>query len=194
VLGVLLASDVPLDQALDVLGRLEPVIGRMQTLGGGERPLIVIDYAHTPDALEQVLRALRAHLSGGRLVCVFGCGGERDPGKRPLMGAIALRLADAVVITSDNPRGEDPAAIIAAIAAGAGDEAAIEPDRGRAIASAIAAAHPGDVVLIAGKGHESTQEIGGVRHPFSDVDVARACLEAWPLCVAGTARSRGILS
>jgi len=179
VFGVLLASDVPFEQALAALEALEPVNGRMQTLGGGERPALVIDYAHTPDALEQALTALRAHLDTGRLVCVFGCGGERDPGKRPLMGEIASRLADEVVVTSDNPRGEDPNRIIAEIVAGGHGAVTVEPDRGRAIAQAVATARAGDVVLIAGKGHETTQEIAGVRHPFSDAEVARACLSAW---------------
>jgi UDP-N-acetylmuramoyl-L-alanyl-D-glutamate--2,6-diaminopimelate ligase len=172
VLGVLLASDVPLDTALPALGRLQPVPGRMQTFGGGDAPLVVVDYAHTPDALEQVLRALRAHLGAGLLTCVFGCGGNRDRGKRPQMGAVAAGLADRVVLTSDNPRDEDPDRIIADIAAGTGGQAAIEPDRTRAIEGAIAAAAAGDVVLIAGKGHESWQEIAGVRYPYSDASVA----------------------
>jgi len=180
VLGVLIAADVPFARALAVLAELEPVPGRMQTLGGKGKPLVVVDYAHTPDALGQVLHALRRHLGPGRrLVCVFGCGGERDAGKRPLMGEIASRLADRVLITSDNPRGEEPRGIIAAIAAGATGEYAVEPDRGAAIAAAIGAAAEGDVVLIAGKGHESWQEIAGTRYPFSDADVSAACLEAW---------------
>jgi UDP-N-acetylmuramoyl-L-alanyl-D-glutamate--2,6-diaminopimelate ligase len=179
VLGVLLASDVPLDQALKVLPELNAVSGRMQTLGGGARPLVVVDYAHTPDALEQVLSALRAHLARGRLACVFGCGGDRDAGKRPLMGEVASRLADAVFITSDNPRSEDPLAIIEAIASGARPPYVLEPDRQRAIGLAVSSARPGDVVLVAGKGHETYQEAGGVRHPFSDVEVANACLARW---------------
>jgi UDP-N-acetylmuramoyl-L-alanyl-D-glutamate--2,6-diaminopimelate ligase len=138
-------------------------------------PLVVVDYAHTPDALEQALSALRetALARGGRLTCVFGCGGERDPGKRPLMGAAAARLADRVVVTSDNPRGEDPLAIIADILRGAGQAAAVQPDRAAAIAAEVAAAADEDVVLIAGKGHEPYQEIAGQRLPFSDAD--RAC-------------------
>jgi len=180
VLGVLLASEVPLDKALTALTRLQAVSGRMQTLGGGTQPLVVVDYAHTPDALEQVLTALRAHGAEGELICVFGCGGERDPGKRALMGAVASRLADRVVITSDNPRSEDPAAIIAHIAAGTQPPFAIESNRARAIETAITSAAPGDVVLIAGKGHESYQDIAGVRHPFSDVETASTCLATWP--------------
>ena len=179
VLGVLLASDVPLEQALTVLPNLQAVNGRMQTAGGGSRPLVVIDYAHTPDALEQVLLALRAHLAQGRLCCVFGCGGDRDAGKRPLMGEVASRLADAVFITSDNPRNEDPLAIIEAIAAGARSPCVLEPDRGHAIELAIAGARSGDVVLVAGKGHETYQDVGGVRHAFSDIEVANACLARW---------------
>ena len=176
VLGVLLASDVPLEQALTALSRLQAVSGRMQALGGGTRPLVVVDYAHTPDALEQVLTALRAHLAQGRLICVFGCGGDRDSGKRPLMGEVASRLADEVFVTSDNPRSEDPLAIIKAIAAGTRPPCVLEPDRARAIELAISTARSGDVVLVAGKGHETYQEVGGVRQPFSDVDVANACL------------------
>ena len=187
VLGVLLASGVPLDQALSALADLHAVSGRMQTLGGGALPLVVIDYAHTPDALEQALSALRAHVPAGRLLCVFGCGGERDAGKRPLMGEIASRLADDVFVTSDNPRAEDPAGIIDAIAAGIGRPCVLEPDRGRAIGQAIARAAPGDVVLIAGKGHETYQEIAGERQPFNDVDVASRCLAG-----LGSPTERGI--
>lgn len=184
VLGVLLASDVPLEKAVAQLARFEPVAGRMQKLGGGGQPLVVVDYAHTPDALEQVLGALRpvAASRSGRLVVVFGCGGDRDPGKRPQMGAIASRLADKVVVTSDNPRGDEPEAIIAQIVAGTLDsKARIERIAGRdaAIAGTIAEAAENDIVLIAGKGHETYQEIAGVRHPFSDLDHARTALAAW---------------
>jgi UDP-N-acetylmuramoyl-L-alanyl-D-glutamate--2,6-diaminopimelate ligase len=184
VMGVLIAADVPFAEALDALASLDPVEGRMQALGGGDKPLIVIDYAHTPDALEQALTSLRRHFDAGRLVCVFGCGGERDAGKRPLMGRAASRLADEVVITSDNPRGEDPAAIITEIAAGARPPLTLEPDRGKAIAGAIATASREDVVLVAGKGHERYQEIAGQRHSFSDAAVSRLCLERWPQRVA----------
>jgi len=160
------------------LGGLKPVPGRMQKIGGGRLPLAVVDYAHTPDALEQVLRSLRELLSGGdaRLICVFGCGGDRDRGKRPLMGAIAARLADRVVITSDNPRSEDPLRIIADIRNGACGDCIVEADRRRAIGRALRAARRGDIVLIAGKGHENYQEIAGVRAQFDDVAVARAAL------------------
>jgi UDP-N-acetylmuramoyl-L-alanyl-D-glutamate--2,6-diaminopimelate ligase len=189
VLGVLLASDVPLDQALATLTRLEAVSGRMQTLGGDVQPLVVVDYAHTPDALEQVLTALRAHVTQGRLICVFGCGGGRDAGKRAVMGAVASRLADAVIITSDNPRAEDPLQIIDAIVAGVRAPYTIEPDRARAIAYAISAAVPGDVVLIAGKGHETYQDIGGQRYAFNDIEAATACLARWRSTAAPSDRA-----
>jgi UDP-N-acetylmuramoyl-L-alanyl-D-glutamate--2,6-diaminopimelate ligase len=161
-----------------VASELTPVAGRMQQLGGGEQPLIAVDYAHTPDALDKVLCALRpVVLPGGRLICVFGCGGDRDRGKRPMMGGIAGRLADLVIVTSDNPRSEAPGAIIDEIAAGMrGAAFETEADRGQAILRAIGEARPGDVVLIAGKGHEPYQEIQGVRYPFSDVEVARRAL------------------
>ena len=155
---------------------LTPPQGRMQTLGGIGEPLVVVDYAHSPDALEQVLGAVRATVRArnGRLVCVFGCGGDRDPGKRPMMGYIAQRGADRVVITSDNPRSEGPFRIVSDIRAGLSREPfATELDRARAIELAIAQAAPGDVVLIAGKGHEDYQEIEGRRLPFSDAQVAR---------------------
>ncbi len=184
VLGVLLASDVPLAQALDVLGTLTAPAGRMQRLGGERKPLVVVDYAHTPDALEKVLVALRSAVtSGGELVCVFGCGGDRDPGKRSQMGAIAAAHADRVVVTSDNPRSEDPLAIAQEVAKGVLDAGhrrwTIEVDRRAAIATAIASAGKDDVVLLAGKGHETYQERGGERHPFSDIDEAAAALAAW---------------
>jgi UDP-N-acetylmuramoyl-L-alanyl-D-glutamate--2,6-diaminopimelate ligase len=182
-LGVLLASDVPLHDALRVLATLAPPPGRMERRGGGDRPLVVIDYAHTPDALEKVLGALRpAVREGGSLVCVFGCGGDRDPGKRREMGRIAAMLADRVVVTSDNPRSEDPTAIAMAIAHGVRDAGnrrwTLEVDRAKAIRAAVEGAQAGDVVLLAGKGHETTQEIGGERHPFSDAAHAEAALAA----------------
>jgi len=169
----------PFDAIVDSLAHLAPVAGRMQRIGGGPRPLVVVDYAHTPDALEQALRALRAHCAG-RLVCVFGCGGERDAGKRPQMAAIAESLADAVIVTDDNPRGEDGDAIVADILAGfvRPERVSVERDRAAAIARAIGEAHAGDIVLLAGKGHEPYQEIAGVKRPFDDVAVARAVLEA----------------
>jgi UDP-N-acetylmuramoyl-L-alanyl-D-glutamate--2,6-diaminopimelate ligase len=179
VAGTLSALDVPFADIVESLQSLEPVAGRMNRLGGGTAPLIVVDYSHTPDALEQALTTLRDHCEG-RLVCVFGCGGERDAGKRPLMGAIAERLADVVVVTDDNPRGEDGDAIIAQVLAGlrVPARALVQRDRARAIGLAIGRAHPGDVVLIAGKGHEAYQESAGVKRPFDDLQVARTTLEA----------------
>jgi UDP-N-acetylmuramoyl-L-alanyl-D-glutamate--2,6-diaminopimelate ligase len=164
------------------LGELQPVPGRMNRLGGPGQPLVVIDYAHTPDALEQALTSLRAHVRG-RLICVFGCGGERDRGKRAQMAAIAQQHADVVIVTDDNPRSEDGDRIVAEIMAGfdAGSVITIERDRAAAIAVAIGQARPGDSVLIAGKGHEPYQEIGGIRHPFDDTRVAADALaRTWP--------------
>ena len=181
VAGVLGALDVPFAQIRAALEALQPINGRMNRLGGGALPLVVVDYSHKPDALEQALAALRAHCNG-KLVCVFGCGGDRDVGKRPIMGAIAERMADVVIVTDDNPRGEDGDAIVAQIVAGmrAPERATVERDRARAIDIAIAQARAGDAVLIAGKGHETYQEIGGAKHPFDDLQVARATLEARP--------------
>jgi UDP-N-acetylmuramoyl-L-alanyl-D-glutamate--2,6-diaminopimelate ligase len=141
--------------------------------------LIVVDYAHTPDALESALRALRgvAAARSAGLVAIFGCGGDRDHGKRPLMGEIATRLADRVVLTSDNPRSEEPAAIVDEIRVAA-PTAEVIVDRAQAIRQTILAAHPADVILLAGKGHEPYQEIAGVRRPFSDVSEAQAALAA----------------
>ena len=180
VLGCLLARGCGLEDALRSLCALPAVPGRMQRFGGVGEPLVVVDYAHTPDALENVLRALRplAEERGGGLVAVFGAGGGRDPTKRAPMGEVAARLADRVMLTSDNPRDEAPAAIIAAIRAGmaaSGSHCDVESGRGAAIGRAIGEADPRDVVLIAGKGHESWQEISGRRQPFSD---AQAALDA----------------
>jgi UDP-N-acetylmuramoyl-L-alanyl-D-glutamate--2,6-diaminopimelate ligase len=184
VLTTLLVSGVKLDDARKALAHITPPPGRMQTLGGQAHPLVVVDYAHTPDALDKVLATLREIVSGGRLVCVFGCGGNRDKGKRPLMGQAAIQGADEVWVTSDNPRNEDPRHIIDEILAGTRGARSdrpvhVEPDRARAIFEAIGGAHQGDVVLIAGKGHEDYQEIAGERLPFSDVVVANKALEAW---------------
>ena len=182
VIGTLLASGVELPAALAAVAKLKPVPGRLERLGGGGLPLVVIDYAHTPDALEKALDAVRPVVAPGRrLLCVFGCGGERDAGKRPIMGESAARLADHAIVTSDNPRGEDPRAILDEVLAGVlSGSVETVPDRQVAIFSAIHQAKPGDVVLVAGKGHETYQEIAGVRHPFSDAEVAIAALEAWP--------------
>ncbi len=179
VIGALIAGGFTLAQALRAASALEPVPGRLERLGGGARPLVVVDYAHTPDALEKALEALRPAVSH-RLICVFGCGGDRDAGKRPIMGAIASRLADHVIVTSDNPRGEDPRKIIAQVLEGIpGDKAEAFEDRQVAIFSAVHQAGRGDVVLLAGKGHETYQEIAGARAPFSDREVALAALERW---------------
>jgi UDP-N-acetylmuramoyl-L-alanyl-D-glutamate--2,6-diaminopimelate ligase len=173
---------VPLAQAAAALAALSPVPGRLQRaqVAGGADIEVLVDYAHTPDALEKALQALQplARARGGRLVCVFGCGGNRDASKRPLMGAIAEREADVVVLTSDNPRLEDPQAILDQIAAGLQRPAAAQvlPDRGEAIAWTVAEAQPGDVLLLAGKGHEDYQDMGGVKRPFSDLAAAQAAL------------------
>lgn len=181
VIGTLMASGFSLEEAATVAGDLTPPVGRMQTLGGIGDPLVVVDYAHSPDALEKVLTAIRATVTArsGRLICVFGCGGDRDPGKRPLMGEVASRLADHVVLTSDNPRTEDPDQILRDIVVGARADVEIIPDRAEAIHRAIQSAAPDDVIVVAGKGHEPYQEVNGVRHEFSDVQQTRDALEMW---------------
>ena len=172
------AGLTPKEVATRFAGLLPPP-GRLEKIGGHNEPLVVVDYAHTPDALENALHALRevAEARGAGLCVVFGCGGDRDRGKRPLMGAIATQLADRVVLTSDNPRSEEAQAILDEIRVAA-PGAEIIVDRAQAIGRTIAAAHPADVVLIAGKGHETYQEIAGARRPFSDVAEARAALAA----------------
>ena len=181
VAGAALLAGVGLDALAAATPGIIPAPGRMQTVGGGEQPLVVIDYAHTPDALEKVLQALREMLAGsGRLIAVFGCGGDRDAGKRPLMGAAVSRAADLAVLTSDNPRSEDPLAIIAAVEAGMSGDYQRQPDRRLAIAGAIAQARLGDIVLVAGKGHEDYQEIDGIKYPFSDLKVSTEALAQWP--------------
>jgi UDP-N-acetylmuramoyl-L-alanyl-D-glutamate--2,6-diaminopimelate ligase len=189
VIGALRALGIEAADAAAVLPQLTPVPGRMQRVppssAAAIEPEVVVDYAHTPDALEKVLGALRplARARGGALCCVFGCGGNRDASKRPLMGAIAARLADRVVITSDNPRHEEPAQILAQIDAGAGAAAyrvvpVVVEDRAAAIAQAVAGAAAADVIVIAGKGHEDYQEIAGIKRPFSDVHEAGKALRA----------------
>jgi UDP-N-acetylmuramyl-tripeptide synthetase len=178
VIGGLRALGVSLEDAARVVPQLTPVPGRMQRVGGAG-PEVVVDYAHTPDALEKVIAALRplAAARTGQLWCVFGCGGNRDATKRPLMGAIAGRLADRVVATSDNPRDEAPGTILAQIAAGIGRaDALVIEDRREAIHRVVVQADPRDVVLVAGKGHEDYQEVAGVKHPFSDAVEAQAAL------------------
>ncbi len=180
-LAVLLIGDVGLEDAVRELGLQKAVPGRMQTMGGKDVPTVVVDYAHTPDALEKVLITLREVTapSGGKVICVFGCGGDRDRGKRPMMGTVVSRFADTSIITSDNPRSEDPRAIIDAIVSGMQGDYQIVEDRAKAIACAVAKARPMDTVLLAGKGHEDYQEIGGVRHPFSDSEIAHRALSVW---------------
>ncbi|MER3546691.1 MAG: UDP-N-acetylmuramoyl-L-alanyl-D-glutamate--2,6-diaminopimelate ligase, partial [Rhodanobacteraceae bacterium] len=183
VAGVLSALEVPFDSIRDALETLQPVAGRMNRLGGGVCPLVVVDYSHTPDALQQALTTLRAHCEG-KLICVFGAGGERDKGKRPQMGAIAEKHADLAIVTDDNPRGEDGDAIVAQILAGFAQPrcAVVQRDRARAIELALSEAKAGDVVLIAGKGHEAYQEIGGVKKPFDDLAVARKLMARVHAC------------
>lgn len=178
--GALALLGMPWSQVLHQLELMQPVPGRMHCMGGEfNQPLVVVDFAHTPDALKQALTALRAHLHG-RLTCVFGCGGDRDRGKRPMMAAVAESLADRVVVTTDNPRGEAPGDIFKDMLAGMNspDEALVISDRGAAIRQAILESHSGDIVLVAGKGHETYQESRGQRVPFSDEAAVRAVLEA----------------
>ena len=182
VMAALRALGVPLADVVRVCGDLAPVPGRTETLSVPGRPLVVIDYAHTPDALEKVLAALKpvALGRGGQLWCVFGCGGDRDAGKRPLMAAVAQKNADQVVLTSDNPRSEDPLAIIDQMLQGLASPqpVQVQADRAAAIALAVNQAQPNDVVLLAGKGHENHQQIGGMKFAFSDRDHAQAALDA----------------
>jgi UDP-N-acetylmuramoyl-L-alanyl-D-glutamate--2,6-diaminopimelate ligase len=192
VIGSLRALGFDLAQAVSACAHLTAVPGRMQRVsaevcdmssphGDLELPLVVVDYAHTPDAISHALAALRSQATqrGGRLWCVLGCGGDRDASKRPLMAAAAEAAADQVVLTSDNPRSESPQAILAAMAQGLtqAHQALIETDRAVAIVKVLAQAAAQDVVLVAGKGHEIEQEIQGVRHPFSDVAQARKALQ-----------------
>lgn len=180
-LAVLLVSGVELADAVRSLGGVQPVAGRMQRLGNAQQPTVVVDYAHTPDALEKVLQALRevSAAAGGKVLCVFGCGGDRDRGKRAMMGMVAEKYSDFCIVTSDNPRSENPREIIAEIVGGMnGENHEIIVDRAAAIQSAIRFARQSDTVLIAGKGHEDYQEINGVKHPFDDVSVAQLALQS----------------
>ena len=180
-LAVLLVSEIKLDDAVRSLSKVQPVAGRMQRLGNAQQPTVIVDYAHTPDALEKVLLALRevSASSSGKLICVFGCGGDRDRGKRAMMGKIAEQFSDWCIVTSDNPRSENPLDIIAEIVSGmSGDNHEIMLERAAAIQGAISRAQQSDTVLIAGKGHEDYQEICGVKHLFSDLLVAQQALQA----------------
>ena len=184
-LAVLRASGIPLEQAATASRALTPVPGRMDaawTDAPAELPLVLVDYAHTPDALEKALRALQplADHRGGRLWCVFGCGGDRDRSKRPLMAAAAEREAARLVLTSDNPRSEDPLQILLDMQAGLTEpvRAVVEPDRAEAIRQAVQMADARDVILLAGKGHEDHQEVAGQKRPFSDVACGRLALQA----------------
>lgn len=197
-LAVLLVSEVGLNDAVRQLAQVQAAPGRMQSYGGGGQPLVVVDYAHTPDALEKVLLALRelvgasndrtgdvsgevdaAPAPSRRLICVFGCGGDRDRGKRPMMGRVAEKCADVCIVTSDNPRNESPQAIMAEIISGMQSAPQQFVDRAAAIAHAISEANCGDTVLVAGKGHEAYQEVAGVKHPFSDSEQVLKALREW---------------
>ncbi len=179
VLAVLLAWNIPLSRAADAIGKCRAPSGRMEMFGGkGSQPLAIVDYAHSPDALAKSLHAARLHCRR-KLRVVFGCGGDRDAGKRPLMGRVAAELADDIIVTDDNPRTEDPARIVSGILAGVPNAAAVlvEHDRARAIRAALHRSGPGDVVLIAGKGHEDYQIVGTARRPFRDQTVVSAELK-----------------
>ena len=181
VLSCVCIQGYAFDQVLPLIARLTTVPGRMQRFGGSRKPIVVVDYAHTPDALESVLEALREH-GASRLTCVFGCGGDRDRGKRPLMTRAAVNGADKVVVTSDNPRSEDPGQIIADAVHGVdfGEVNVVtEIDRAKAIASTIAEAQVREIVVVAGKGHEDYQEVKGKRLPFDDRDHVYRALSRW---------------
>lgn len=169
------------DEVVAGLGHARPVPGRLEPVDAGQDFAVLVDYAHTPDGLRQAISAVAPTRPGARVIVVFGCGGDRDRAKRPEMGAVAAELADVVIVTSDNPRSEDPEAIIAAIVAGVPlqyrHRVSTDPDRRSAIGAALRAARPGDVVLVAGKGHETTQTIGSTVVPFDDRTVARELLE-----------------
>jgi UDP-N-acetylmuramoyl-L-alanyl-D-glutamate--2,6-diaminopimelate ligase len=166
---------LPDDAIAAGVASLRGVPGRFEPVEEGQAFTVVVDYSHKPDALENALRTARG-LTEGQLICVFGCGGERDRSKRPLMGRIAAEASDLTIVTSDNPRGEDPDEIIGEILEGVTGDVEVEPDRRRAIERAIAAARAGDIVVIAGKGHERGQEIAGRVIPFDDREVAREAL------------------
>jgi UDP-N-acetylmuramoyl-L-alanyl-D-glutamate--2,6-diaminopimelate ligase len=182
VLGAVCAQGYGLKRVLGLISELSTVPGRMQRMGGDDKPMAVVDYAHTPDALASVLGALKEH-GAARRICVFGCGGDRDKGKRPLMAKAAMEGAHKVVITSDNPRSEQPEAIIGDALAGIDvkhrDQVVTITDRSEAIQQSIFSAEVGDIVVIAGKGHEDYQEINGQRIHFDDCEQAARALELW---------------
>ena len=184
VIAVLGVQGYPLDKVIEVIAELETVPGRMQRFGGGEKPLVLVDYAHTPDAISSVLSSLREH-GARKLGCIYGCGGDRDPGKRPEMTRAAIAGADYAVLTSDNPRTESPETIIADALEGISDDdqsrIQVIVDRKEAIARAICAAETGDILVVAGKGHEDYQEINGVRHHFDDREQVQQALANWRL-------------
>jgi UDP-N-acetylmuramoyl-L-alanyl-D-glutamate--2,6-diaminopimelate ligase len=182
-LGAAVCEGIALDDALSSLKEIAGVPGRVEPVDAGQPYAVIVDYAHTPDGLENVLRTVR-ELTQGSVICVFGCGGDRDAKKRPIMGRIAAELADRIIVTSDNPRTEDPLLILRDIQVGlseAGvseDRYELEPNRRAAIEKAVEMASPGDVVLIAGKGHETYQLIGGVTHDFDDRLVAKEAIRS----------------
>ena len=193
-LAVLLVSGVGLNAAAQSLSSVQPVAGRMQKIGGADQPTVIVDYAHTPDALEKVLLALRevSASAGGRLICVFGCGGDRDRGKRAMMGVVAERFSDHCIITSDNPRSENPQSIIAEVASGmTSKNHEVIVNRAAAIERAIGLAQQGDTVLVAGKGHEEYQEVNGIKYPFSDAEVAQQALQVWQTLNSAQDKPRG---
>lgn len=177
VLTALCLQEIPFDEVLNTLSVLKPVPGRMQVLGGHGAPLVVVDYSHTPDSLQKALQALKHHTTG-KLICVFGCGGNRDAAKRPIMASIAEQEADVVVVTNDNPRHEDPEEIARQIMAGfkEKDRVSVMLDRAKAIKKSIQCATANDCILIAGKGAESYQQIGDTKHPFDDAAEVNRCL------------------
>jgi UDP-N-acetylmuramoyl-L-alanyl-D-glutamate--2,6-diaminopimelate ligase len=182
-LGTALCEGIELDAAIQSLERIPGVPGRVEAVNGGQPFAVIVDYAHTPDSLDNVLRTVK-ELAAGDVICVFGCGGDRDTTKRPIMGRIAAEHANRLIVTSDNPRTEDPLAILHDIEAGlkeAGispERYVLEPDRRTAIQKAIEMASPGDVVLIAGKGHETYQDMGGVKSDFDDRLVAKEAIRS----------------
>lgn len=176
-IALLCANGYPLDKVLDVLAKIRPASGRMDCIMNSGKPLVVVDYAHTPDALEKALSTLQEiKPQGAALWCVFGCGGNRDCGKRPLMGAAAVQGADKVVVTSDNPRLENPQDIINDILPAVPAPECVEADRAAAIRYAVEQAAANDIILIAGKGHENYQDVQGVKHRFSDLEIVGQAL------------------